>query len=317
MLEEKSYGIILVRRIEGQEDRYLILKQNTNTQHWSYPKGHAEGDEGKKETALRELEEETGITDIEFVNVPSLFENYQHEKDGKVYNKTNEFFIAFTDSDKVTIQAEEVLEYKWATYDEAMQTFTYEEPKKLLKNVREYLDPNGLGKDLGVLNEFNLTESDIKNFKYRYVARAVVVTPENEIVTVSTTEWGTYLIPGGGIEGMETILEATIREVKEETGYDVEVIRPLGNLSVYVPDNDSHKGRISKTFTYLMRAVGEKGETMYTEDELSFDYAVSTHPYGEAYELLKNDAMKLGLNSHANRSFIFFEEAKKYINDIK
>lgn len=32
-----------------------------------------------------------------------------------------------------------------------------------------------------------------------------------------------YLLPGGGIEGFETIEETAIRETKEETGYDIKI----------------------------------------------------------------------------------------------
>ena len=38
--------------------------------------------------------------------------------------------------------------------------------------------------------------------------------------------------PGGGIEGMETPEEACVREVKEETGYDVVIKRLLFNTAI-------------------------------------------------------------------------------------
>ena len=39
-----------------------------------------------------------------------------------------------------------------------------------------------------------------------------------------------YTFPGGGREGEETLEEGTIREIKEEFGIDVEVVRKLYEL---------------------------------------------------------------------------------------
>ena len=36
-----------------------------------------------------------------------------------------------------------------------------------------------------------------------------------------------YLLPGGGIEGFETVEETAIRETKEETGYDIKIEKLL------------------------------------------------------------------------------------------
>lgn len=36
-----------------------------------------------------------------------------------------------------------------------------------------------------------------------------------------------YLLPGGGIEGMESLKETAIRETKEETNYDIEIQKLL------------------------------------------------------------------------------------------
>jgi len=138
-ITEKACGVILISRKENAEDRFLIVRQNNNTKSWSFPKGHIEEGETPKETALRELEEETGITKIEFSNLPNIFEEYDFEKNGEIRHKINELFIAFAKDEKVKIQEGEIMDYKWATYSEAMETFTYDLSKNNLDLIVKYL----------------------------------------------------------------------------------------------------------------------------------------------------------------------------------
>ncbi len=56
----KSCGVIVFRRQQGKAQYLLLLQQRTRT--WSFPKGHMEAGETERETALRELSEETGLT---------------------------------------------------------------------------------------------------------------------------------------------------------------------------------------------------------------------------------------------------------------
>ncbi len=60
-----------------------------------------------------------------------------------------------------------------------------------------------------------------------------------------------WVLPGGGIDANETPEKAIIREVKEETGFDVTITRKVGE---YEPIN-----RISK-FTHVYECQIEKGE---------------------------------------------------------
>ena len=54
-----SRGAVVYRDIKG-EVRYLLIK-NKRSAHWGFPKGHIEPGETKKQTAIREVLEETGI----------------------------------------------------------------------------------------------------------------------------------------------------------------------------------------------------------------------------------------------------------------
>lgn len=69
MKREKSCGA-LVYRYEGDRLMLLLLRHRHGG-HWSFPKGHVEGEETETETALREIREETGLS-------VSLREGFRH-----------------------------------------------------------------------------------------------------------------------------------------------------------------------------------------------------------------------------------------------
>lgn len=57
---------------------------------------------------------------------------------------------------------------------------------------------------------------------------AVVLDDQGRVLLIEKTDNGLWALPGGGHEPGETIGDTVVREVKEETGYDVEVTRVVG-----------------------------------------------------------------------------------------
>ncbi|HLC58601.1 MAG TPA: NUDIX domain-containing protein [Candidatus Nanoarchaeia archaeon] len=52
---------------------------------------------------------------------------------------------------------------------------------------------------------------------------------------------GYWVIPGGGVKFGETIYDAAIREIKEETNLDVEIIKLIGYKEVIVTEHNYHR----------------------------------------------------------------------------
>jgi len=56
---------------------------------------------------------------------------------------------------------------------------------------------------------------------------AIILNDKGEMLVVKSPKWKTYTIPGGHVDVGETIEDALRREVREEVGLDVDVIKML------------------------------------------------------------------------------------------
>ncbi|GAB2565116.1 NUDIX hydrolase [Gracilibacillus alcaliphilus] len=71
-----------------------------------------------------------------------------------------------------------------------------------------------------------------------------------------------YTLPGGAVEAGETLEEAAIREVKEETGVDIEI----GGLSTVSEAFFEERGHHALFFTFTGKIVGGKIEILFPDE---------------------------------------------------
>jgi bis(5'-nucleosidyl)-tetraphosphatase len=136
MKQEKSAGIIVFRR-ERQEVAYLILHYDSG--HWDFPKGHIEKNEDEIKAARRELEEETGITEIKIME--GFRENisyYFKDKNKDLIHKQVIFFLAETSEKKVKLSFEHK-GFIWLPFKNAYERVTYKNAEELLKKADRFL----------------------------------------------------------------------------------------------------------------------------------------------------------------------------------
>ena len=133
MVKEKSCVAIIYKKFKN--DLYVLLLKH-NKGHWSFPKGHVETSESEEETAKREIKEETNL-DVELDTDFRYVSTYSPKK-GVI--KDVVFFAAIPITNKIVIQEDEIEEFSWYKYNEALKIITYEKDKKVLKLMKNYLD---------------------------------------------------------------------------------------------------------------------------------------------------------------------------------
>jgi 8-oxo-dGTP pyrophosphatase MutT (NUDIX family) len=134
MPREISAGMILFRRTP--EPHYLLLHYESG--HWDLPKGHIESGEHPEETAKRELQEETGISEIHLLDGYKQTLRYFFRQKGIGIFKVVIFFLAETTQSEVTLSAEHV-GFDWLPYDAALARLTFKNSRDLLVKAHEHL----------------------------------------------------------------------------------------------------------------------------------------------------------------------------------
>jgi|GEM_PF-117021 len=139
VLREKSCGVVPFREVDGQILYLVISSAVTKREHWEFPKGGVEEGEREVETALRELREETGVTDVELL--PGYREPIRYiyrRAEGLVFKQVV-YFIGRVKDPTIVPRREEVKDYRWATYEEARRLLRHGNARELLYRCHAFI----------------------------------------------------------------------------------------------------------------------------------------------------------------------------------
>ena len=136
MLHEKSCGAIVYRRYHGNIE--ILLIKHVNSGHWSFPKGHVEGDETELETARREIKEETGL-DVILDQTFRETVSYSPRRDTQ---KVVVYFLALARNYDYVPQEDEIAEIRWVDIIRATHMLTYENDKTIVNKARAAIKQN-------------------------------------------------------------------------------------------------------------------------------------------------------------------------------
>lgn len=127
-----SAGGIVVR---NNPNKQVLLTIYTHINGLGFPKGHVEFGETIEDTAVREVTEETGLTELKIVKKLGVYSKIATERDGTFVEKDIHMYLMETDKPDFHQEAEE--KYDWFNLDEAVSQMAVDEDKEFLIKIKD------------------------------------------------------------------------------------------------------------------------------------------------------------------------------------
>lgn len=128
---ENSVGAVVYKKNEC-----LLLKYGMG--HWGLVKGNQEKEESEKETILRELEEETGITEASIIEGFKEKTDYFYKMEGKTIHKFVTYLLIKSGSKDVELSFEHD-DFQWLPFEKAIEKVDFKDVKKVIKEAQNFL----------------------------------------------------------------------------------------------------------------------------------------------------------------------------------
>jgi 8-oxo-dGTP pyrophosphatase MutT (NUDIX family) len=119
--------------VENEKGEFLLIYRK---KHWDLPKGKMDKDETMEECAVREVEEETGLKNVQIGKLLDTTIHHYEENGEQIVKKTSWYRMKASSSNKLVPQTEEQIEdLKWVNPAE-LQPYL----KNTYTNIRQVLD---------------------------------------------------------------------------------------------------------------------------------------------------------------------------------
>jgi 8-oxo-dGTP pyrophosphatase MutT (NUDIX family) len=134
--KERSAGFVVFTEQEDGKRLYLLLHYPSG--HWDFPKGHVEEGESEIRAALRELREETGLTDVEVVFGFRKEISYFFTEAGARVLKTVVYYLCRSKTTEIKLSYEHK-GYEWLPYEAALSKIKFRTSKEVLEAAEKFL----------------------------------------------------------------------------------------------------------------------------------------------------------------------------------
>lgn len=136
MEDEISAGAVVFRR--SKPIKYILLHYKFKSEYWDFPRGNIEKGETVEQTAIREVEEETGL---KFDLIPGFKEKIKwfFRRDGKIIAKQVTYLLAEARNTDVKISMEH-LGYTWLEFEDAIKRLKFDSSRSTLTKANRFIN---------------------------------------------------------------------------------------------------------------------------------------------------------------------------------
>ena len=123
--------------VVGPNNLVIVVNQDGTT--WSLPKGHLDGNETARQAAVREIAEETGVTELQYIAELGSYQRHRMNLDGSDnpdYMKDIVVFLYTTNQTELRPTDPTNPEAIWLPYDQAAAKLSHQKDRDFMQGIK-------------------------------------------------------------------------------------------------------------------------------------------------------------------------------------
>lgn len=115
----------------------ILLISTQAGRRWQLPKGHIERGESPEQAAIREVQEETGVTGRVVAALPGIEYWFVERGSRRVHKRVDYFLLTYLSGDAGDFDRQEVSGAEWFSWDDGIAKLSFENERHVVEQARK------------------------------------------------------------------------------------------------------------------------------------------------------------------------------------